>query len=53
MAKKKEKELTCTVEVTDGFIDRLTCGLVDIFYQRRMRAEIEGNLTNADGEKTV
>lgn len=53
MAKKKEKELTCTVEVTDGFIDRLTCGLVDILYQRRMRAEIEGNLTNADGEKTV
>lgn len=40
--KKKEKEFTCTVEVTDGFADRLTRGLVDIYYQRKMKAEIEG-----------
>lgn len=53
MAKKKEKELTCTVEVTDGFADRLTRGLVDIYYQRKMRAEIEGNPTDTEGEKTA
>lgn len=42
MAKKKERELTCTVEVTEGFSDRLTRGLVDIYYRRKMQAEIEG-----------
>lgn len=39
---KKRKEMTCTVEVTEGFSQRLTCALVDIYYQRKMREGIEG-----------
>lgn len=50
---KKEKELTCTVEVTEGFADRLTRGLVDIYYQRKMRAEIEGNAAETPKEETA
>ena len=42
MAKRKEKEFIVTVEVTEGFSDRLTKGLVDIYYRRKMCAEIEG-----------
>ncbi len=42
MAKRKEKEFRATVEVTEGFSDRLTKGLVDIYYRRKMCAEIEG-----------
>lgn len=42
MAKRKEKEFTATVEVTEGFPDRLAKGLVDIYYRRKMCAEIEG-----------
>ncbi len=51
MARKKEKEFTCTVEVTEGFADRLTRGLVDIYYRRKMMAEIEGKApgTHKDG----
>ena len=41
MAKKKEKEFTCTVEVTEGFSQRLTCALVDIYYQRKKMAALE------------
>lgn len=50
---KKEKELTCTVEVTEGFADRLTRGLVDIYYRRKMQAEIEGNSTEIQQEETA
>lgn len=53
MAKRKEKELTCTVEVTEGFADRLTRGLVDIYYQRKMKAEIEGRAPEAHKEETA
>ncbi len=42
MAKKKEKELECTVEITEGFSDRLTRALVDIYYLRKMQAKMEG-----------
>ena len=31
MARKK-KEYYCTVQVTEGFADRLTEGLVDVYY---------------------
>lgn len=53
MAKKKEKEFTCTVEVTDGFADRLTRGLVDIYYQRKMKAEIEGREPEVHKDETA
>lgn len=53
MAKRKEKELTCTVEVTEGFADRLTRGLVDIYYQRKMKAEIEGSEPEIHKEETA
>lgn len=33
----KKKEFTCTVEVTEGFPQRLTCALVDIYYQRKRK----------------
>ena len=53
MATRKEKELTCTVEVTEGFADRLTRGLVDIYYQRKMKAEIEGKTPEVHNEETA
>lgn len=53
MAKRKEKELTCTVEVTEGFADRLTRGLVDIHYQRKMKAEIEGRKQEVHKDETA
>lgn len=46
MAKRKQQEFTCTVEVTEGFPDRLTKGLVNIYYQRKMKAEIEGKVSD-------
>lgn len=39
----KKKEFTCTVEVTEGFPQRLTRALVDIYYQRKRKAALEGN----------
>lgn len=39
MARKKEKEITCTVEITEGASDRLTSALVDLYYQRKKRGE--------------
>lgn len=53
MAGKKEKEFTCTVEVTEGFADRLTQGLVDIYYQRKRKAEIEGKKPGAHNDETA
>ena len=53
MAKKTEKELTCTVEVTEGFADRLTRGLVDIYYQRKMKEQIEGRESATHKEETA
>lgn len=53
MAKKKEKEFTCTAEVTEGFADRLTRGLVDIYYQRKLKAEIEGRAPEVHKEETA
>ena len=32
MAKKKDKEITCTVEFTEGAIDRITDAFVDLYY---------------------
>ncbi len=51
MARKKEKEFTCTVEVTEGFSDRLTRGLVDIYYRRKMMAALEGKAPGTDEDK--
>ena len=30
---KKQKEIECTVEFTDGAIDRITDAFVDLYYQ--------------------
>lgn len=46
MAKRGEQELKCSVVVTDGFSDRLTVALQNIYYQRKMMAEIEGTEIN-------
>lgn len=32
MAKKKEQEIRCTVEFTEGAIDRITDAFVDLYY---------------------
>lgn len=32
MAKRKDKEITCTVEFTEGAIDRITDAFVDLYY---------------------
>ncbi len=50
MAKRKEKKLTCTVEVTEGFSERLTRGLVDIYYRRKMCAELEGKKEDTEDD---
>lgn len=33
MARKKYEDLTCTVEFTEGAIDRITQAFVDLYYQ--------------------
>lgn len=33
MAKRKEQEITCTVELTEGAIDRITDAFVDLYYK--------------------
>lgn len=53
MAKKKEKEFTCTVEVTEGFSDRLTRGLVDIYYRRKRMDVIEGKAPETHEDDTA
>lgn len=32
MAKKNEKQITCTVELTEGAVDRITSAFVDLYY---------------------
>lgn len=41
MAKREKKEFTCTVVVTEGFSDRLTRALVDIYYKRQHSGKTE------------
>ena len=48
MAKKKKKEITCSVTITDGASERLTKALVKIYYQRKRDAEM-----NAIPDKTA
>ncbi len=33
MAKREKKEFTCTMEFTEGAIDRITDAFVDLYYQ--------------------
>lgn len=33
MARKDKKEITCTVEFTEGAIQRITDAFVDLYYQ--------------------
>lgn len=33
MAKRNKKEITCTVEFTEGAIERITDAFVDLYYQ--------------------
>ena len=32
MAKRKDQEITCTVEFTEGAIERITDAFVDLYY---------------------
>lgn len=32
MAKRKDKQITCTVELTEGAVDRITSAFVDLYY---------------------
>ena len=42
MAKRKKKEITCSVTITEGASERLTKALVKIHYQRKRDEEIRG-----------
>ena len=37
---KKQKEIKCTAEYTDGCAQRLTDALVDIYYQRKAQGRL-------------
>ena len=39
MAKRKKKEITCSVTITEGASERLTKALVKIHYQRKRGSE--------------
>ena len=40
MAKRKKKEITCSVTITEGASERLTKALVKIHYQRKRDEEM-------------
>ena len=40
MAKRKKKEITCIVTITEGASERLTKALVKIHYQRKRDEEM-------------
>ncbi|MSA02941.1 hypothetical protein GKG47_14230 [Lactonifactor sp. BIOML-A3] len=37
---KESKEIKCTVEFTEGYQERLTQALVDIYYQRKAKGTL-------------
>ena len=42
MAKRKKKEITCSVTINEGGSERLTKALVKIHYQRKRDEEMRG-----------
>lgn len=56
MADKGSKEVTCTFEYTEGAIDRITDGFVDLYYDI-LRGIYDGplpkNIKNNNKDKTA
>lgn len=53
MAKREKKTYTCTVEVTEGFEERLVLALEDIYYARKNAALMRGEKTDDKGSSTA
>ena len=53
MAKREKKTYTCTVEVTEGFEERLVRALEDIYYARKNAALMRGEKTDDKGSSTA
>lgn len=50
MAKRKDQEITCTVEFTEGAIDRITDAFVDLYYGIK-NGTYKGPLLDREKEK--
>lgn len=51
MAKRKKQEIVCTVEFTEGAIDRITDAFVDLHYQIK-QGIYKGPVLPKDDKKT-
>lgn len=52
MAKRKKQEIVCTVEFTEGAVDRITDAFVDLYYQIK-QGIYQGPLLSGKDEETA